>query len=77
MEQKKDVIIKYNFLEGKLVPESRLRSGSDSRCGRSFISEHPDNDIILGQFMACKIKEARYNKSLNKVCDDLGVMVCA
>lgn len=37
------------------------------------IKESDENDKVLSQYLAIKIKESRYNSSLAKVCDDLGL----
>ena len=39
------------------------------------ILEHPENDKVLGQMLAEEIEKARYNNSLAKVCNDLGIGV--
>ena len=44
---------------------------------RQVIEESQDNDLILGKMLAEQLEQARYSKSLAKVCDDLGIEVVA
>ena len=37
------------------------------------IQENPENDKILSLVLADKVRQARYSKSTEKVCDDLGI----
>jgi len=42
---------------------------------RQIIDESQDNDLILSNVLADQFEQARYKKSLGKVCDDLGIEV--
>jgi hypothetical protein len=44
---------------------------------REVIEESSDNDSILSEMLADEVKQAKYQKSLAKVCDDLGIEVVA
>ena len=41
------------------------------------INEGFENDMILGKMLVEEFKQAKHQRSLNKVCDDLGIEVIA